>query len=56
MERLKERIRLQLQTNSLRLNNRQELSMDQFQIKQTPWPLARKQTIPTELPPLVGEI
>jgi hypothetical protein len=25
-------------------------------IKQTPWPLVRKRTIPTELPPLVGEI
>jgi hypothetical protein len=24
--------------------------------KQTPWPLVRKQTIPTEGPPLVGEI
>jgi hypothetical protein len=24
--------------------------------KQTPWPLVRKRTIPTELPPLVDEI
>jgi hypothetical protein len=24
--------------------------------KQTPWPLVRKRTIPTERPPLVGEI
>jgi hypothetical protein len=24
--------------------------------KQTPWPLFRKRTIPTERPPLVGEI
>jgi hypothetical protein len=24
--------------------------------KQTPWPLVHKQTIPTERPPLVGEI
>jgi hypothetical protein len=24
--------------------------------KQTPWPLVRKQTVPTEQPPLVGEI
>jgi hypothetical protein len=27
-----------------------------YHTKQTPWPLARKRTIPTELPPLVGEI
>jgi hypothetical protein len=26
-----------------------------LQKKQTPWPLARKRTIPTERPPLVGE-
>jgi hypothetical protein len=25
-------------------------------VKQTPWPLVRKRTIPTERPPLVGEI
>jgi hypothetical protein len=25
-------------------------------LKSTPWPLVRKQTIPTERPPLVGEI
>jgi hypothetical protein len=25
-------------------------------LKQNPWPLVRKQTIPTEPPPLVGEI
>jgi hypothetical protein len=24
--------------------------------KQTPWPSARKRTVPTERPPLVGEI
>jgi hypothetical protein len=24
--------------------------------KQTPWPLVRKRTIPTERPPLVGEL
>jgi hypothetical protein len=27
-----------------------------FHIKQTPWPLVRKRTIPTERPPLVGEM
>jgi hypothetical protein len=26
------------------------------QTKQTPWPLVRKRTIPTERPPLVNEI
>jgi hypothetical protein len=26
------------------------------QTKQTPWPLVRKQTLPTERPPLLGEI
>jgi hypothetical protein len=26
------------------------------QTKQTPWPLVRKRTIPTERPPFVGEI
>jgi hypothetical protein len=29
---------------------------DEIPIKQTPWPLVRKRTIPTEQPPLVGEI
>jgi hypothetical protein len=24
--------------------------------KQSPWPVVRKRTIPTELPPLVGEV
>jgi hypothetical protein len=28
----------------------------QKQTKQTPWRLVRKQTIPTERPPLVGEV
>jgi hypothetical protein len=27
-----------------------------FKQKQTPWPLVRKRTIPTERPPLVDEI
>jgi hypothetical protein len=27
-----------------------------IQTKQTPWPLVRKQTIPTDRPPLVDEI
>jgi hypothetical protein len=29
---------------------------EQIQAKPTPWPLVRKRTIPTERPPLVGEI
>jgi hypothetical protein len=31
-------------------------SMRGLYIKQTPWPLVRERTIPTELPPLVDEI
>jgi hypothetical protein len=30
--------------------------LSQKYIKQTPWPLVREQTIPTDRPPLVDEI
>jgi hypothetical protein len=30
--------------------------MENLKQKQTPWPLVRKRTVPTEQPPLVGEI
>jgi hypothetical protein len=33
-----------------------EMSAYKIVIKTTPWPLVRKRTIPTERPPLVGEV
>jgi hypothetical protein len=38
------------------LNARPSVITERYKTKQTPWPLVRERTIPTERPPLVDEI
>jgi hypothetical protein len=46
-----------MQISKLDASNPDEYGiLSQNKPKKTPWPLVRKRTIPTERPPLVGEV